>query len=167
LVHRQESASQPDFEHLLERIRAGDSPAAESLRAILAPGVRFLLARSLGGDDIDAIVRETFHIVIEGIRGDKVCDSRKLLGYVREVVHFQARLAPRFRPEPVPEERLEQARGSLRSMPARDREALIRFYLLGQEEKQILAELQLSQVQFRALKANVRARVSPEPATAG
>jgi DNA-directed RNA polymerase specialized sigma subunit len=46
----------------------------------------------------------------------------------------------------------------LRSMSARDREILTRFYLQEQTQEQICAEMNLTETQFRLLKSRAKAR---------
>ena len=46
----------------------------------------------------------------------------------------------------------------LQETPRRDREILTRFYLLGENRRQICSEMKLSYTQYRLLKSRAKAR---------
>jgi DNA-directed RNA polymerase specialized sigma24 family protein len=52
----------------------------------------------------------------------------------------------------------ELAMRLLRSLPARDREVLTRFYLQEQSAETICSEMRLTETQFRLIKSRAKAR---------
>jgi DNA-directed RNA polymerase specialized sigma24 family protein len=145
---------------------------------LFAPGIVFLLARALPADDLPERVHDVLLAVVRRIRDSELERPDALLALVREVVreHILAYLrdkqeghlsrsqgVPADGVRPVPADSsatpdhsalMEQA---LRRLTDRDREALDRFYVLGQTEERILAEMNLPQEAFRLLKSGVRA----------
>lgn len=157
------SQERPDLESLVRKIRSGDTASVEQLQQLLTPGIRFLISRSLGGANADAIAGETFLVAIQAIQNHEVHDGKQLLAYVRSLIRSRvagsnenvpARQMPGA--EPVAAQKLDFLRCSFQGMSGRDREILQRFYVLGQEESRILAEMQLSVAQFRVVKSKAK-----------
>ena len=88
--HDDESASQPfdlpDWAATVDRIRAGDPIAMTELYTVFTRGIRYLLLRSLGVEEVDDRVHDCFVIVAEAIRSGELRDPARLMGYVRTVV---------------------------------------------------------------------------------
>jgi RNA polymerase sigma factor (sigma-70 family) len=167
---------------LVERIQQGDSDALTELYQIFGRGIRFFMYRQLGPQDIDDRVHDAFLVVVQAIQRGELRDPARLMGFVRTIVRRQ--VATRIdhlvqtRCEQVaidqgpviadqtgtPE---EQAMGGqqvklmldvLRSMSARDRDILTRFYLHEQSQEQICSEMNLTDTQYRLLKSRAKAR---------
>jgi hypothetical protein len=152
-----------DLERLLQEVRTGEISSSEELRELLSPGVYFSISRTLSCVHKDEIGNETIRLVIEGIPHHEVGDPSQFLSYVRELVRSQVERngshhCHATRTEAAQPENVERLRRSLRGMPEQHREALKRFYVLGQEEEQILADLQLSPEEFRSLRSRAKAR---------
>lgn len=168
-----------DCERLVCGIREGDASFVGRLHTLFAPGIVFLLARALPADDLPERVHDVLLAVVRRIRDSEVERHGALLTLVREVVREHILMCLRDRNDangsrsralvvdsapPAPADSsdsldqttiMEQA---LRELTDRDREALDRFYVLGQTEERILAEMKLPQEAFRLLKSEVRAK---------
>jgi len=154
----------------------------EELYAIFTTGIRFYLCRQLGPQDLDDRVHEAFMTITASIRRGNLREPERLMGYVRTVVrrqvaaHIEGVMAARsnradsqLRPplcdhHPDPEhEMIEQqatevALRVLQSLPERDREVLVRFYLDEQTPQQICVALGLTGTQFRLIKSRAKQR---------
>jgi len=109
-------------------------------------------------------------------------EPERLMGYVRTVVRRQAAgyiqgavntrrryigvesCAPLRAREVDPENRAIEAQNNgiamrvLQSLPHRDREVLVRFYLREETPEQICAALEITQTQFRLIKSRAKTR---------
>jgi RNA polymerase sigma-70 factor, ECF subfamily len=173
----------PDWAGTVERIRAGDPAAMTELYSVFNRGIRYLLLRTLGVEEIDDRVHDCFVIVAEAIRAGDLRDPARLMGYVRTVVrrHIAAtieetiakrRTSVEFEdnvfsvsdwkdnPEQslFARQRAEIARRVFRGVSSRDREILRRFYLLEQPQERICQEMGLTYNQFRLMKSRAKAR---------
>lgn len=173
----------PDWTRTVDGIRAGDPLAMTELYSVFTRGIRYLLLRSLGVEEIDDRVHDCFVVVIEAIRSGELRDPARIMGYVRTVVrrHIAAHIEDRATKRRTdvefedslfgfadwrsnPEERLaarqraEIATRVLSGFPVRDREILRRFYLQGQSQEVICEEMGLSYNQFRTIKTRAKAR---------
>lgn len=175
-------AQEPAWSLLVDRIRAGDPAGMEQLYTIFAKGVRSYLWRQLGSHDLDDKVHDIFLIVTQSIRRGDLREPERLMGYVRTVLRRQVagyievamhtrrnmvevepglNLTDRtISPERSTVERQthEVAMRLLRSLPERDREVLVRFYLEEQAPEQICREMELTETQFRLIKSRAKAR---------
>jgi len=169
---------------LVERIRERDSDAESELYSILNKGIRFVLMRQIRPlDDVDDRVHEIFMVALTAIREDRLRDPARLMGFIRSVManqvatHITRTMKRRERevaadaaavhlrdPRESPEqqaidgERMECAQQMLQELCERDRTILIRFYVDGHTKEQIMAELNLTDTQFRLYKWRARAR---------
>lgn len=172
----------PDWPELVRKIRAGDPQGMEELYALFSRGVRFYLCRQLGPQELDDKVHDTFLIVVQAIRKGELREPERLMGFVRTVVrrqvvaHIDSAVQSRkerasfeyvlgitdgrTNPEQdaIAHQREEIMERVLRSISRRDREILTRFYLLGQSQEQICAEMKLTETQFRLLKSRAKSR---------
>jgi RNA polymerase sigma-70 factor, ECF subfamily len=176
------SYSEPSWSKLVQRIRHGDASAMEELYGVFSKGVRLLLCRQLGPQDLDDKVQDVFLIITQAIRGGDLREPERLMGYVRTVVRRQvaaqidsAAKARRNwssvdsdavlhdeRPDPkraaIADQNEQLALRILHTIPQRDREILIRFYLKEQSAEQICREMELTDNQFRLIKSRAKAR---------
>ena len=176
------SEARLDWAGLVNRIRDGDAAGMEELYRLFSRGIRFYLCRQLGAQEIEDKVHDTFLIVVQAIRRGELREPERLMGFVRTIVRRQVAAhidnAVQTRKEQAglqsgysvsdvrnnPEEDAiaHQHRDImtrvLRSIPRRDREILTRFYLLGESQERICAEMDLSETQFRLLKSRAKAR---------
>jgi RNA polymerase sigma factor (sigma-70 family) len=174
--------TEPPWEELVERIRAGDPSGMEELYRVFSNGVRFYLFRQFGSQDLDDKMHDIFLIVAQSIRAGELREPERLMGYVRTVVRRQVaeyiKVAVHARrtlagldlgmslsgPEPDPERRaidhqnMEVARRVLNGVPKRDREVLIRFYLREQSVGEICRRMDLTETQFRLIKSRAKIR---------
>ena len=167
---------------LVERIQRGEQSAMEELYRIFSNGVRFYLCRQLGPQDLEDRVHDAFLIITQSIQRGDLRDPERLMGYIRTVVRRQVaaqietvvqsrrncapgdvglNLQDRH-PNPevtvIERQNTEVAMRVLQSIPARDREVLIRFYLKEQRADQICREMELTETQFRLIKSRAKAR---------
>jgi RNA polymerase sigma factor (sigma-70 family) len=167
---------------LVERIRLGDQIALEELYKIFAGGVRFHLYRQLGPRDLEDRVHDIFLLVTQSIQRGDLRDPECLMGYVRtivrrqiavyieEAVHirrnqtdiefgmYQSDQRPSAEHLMMAEQNTRVALKVLNSLPGRDREVLIRFYLKEQTQQEICGEMNLTETQFRLIKSRAKAR---------
>lgn len=173
----------PDWTVTVERIQAGDPAAMAELYSVFTRGIRYLLLRSLGMEDIDDRVHDCFVIVTEAIRSGELREPARLMGYIRTVVrrHIAARIGDavlrrrnvvefedalfdvsdwKNNPEQdlLARQRAEIAHRVFNGVSIREREILRRFYLLEQSQERICSEMGLSYNQFRLLKSRAKAR---------
>jgi RNA polymerase sigma-70 factor (ECF subfamily) len=173
----------PNWIETVDRIRAGNPEGLTELYGIFTSGIRFLLMRTLGVDDVDDRVHDCFLIVAEAIRAGELREPAALMGYVSGVVRRRIAkqigeaVADRRAALPfddsavsmsdrrhnaeqalIARQRVEIARRALQGLSARNREILRRYYLLEQPQEQICNEMGLSYSQFRLLKSRAKAR---------
>jgi|GEM_PF-428543 RNA polymerase sigma factor (sigma-70 family) len=177
-----QSSGYEDLSELVEQIRAGDQEAMERLYRMFARGIRFYLFRQLGIQDLDDRVHDVFLIVVQAIRRGELREPERLMGFVRTVVrrqvatHIERIMQSRRRnvdadsslllidsrqnPEKdlLDDQKVQLMREALRSLSARDREILTRFYLREESQEQICREMGLTETQFRLLKSRAKAR---------
>src|SRR5688572_5650394 len=148
-----------EWSRLVERIQKNDPDALTELYQIFGRGIRFFMYRQLGPQDIDDRVHDAFLVVVQAIQRGELRDPARLMGFVRTIVRRQ--VATRIdhlvqtRREQVAIEQgpviadqtgtpEDQAMGGqqvqlmlsvLRSMSARDRDILTRFYLHEQSQE--------------------------------
>jgi RNA polymerase sigma-70 factor (ECF subfamily) len=165
----QASSSETDWEGLVNQIRAGEEIGMETLYRMFARGIRFYLRSQLGSQELDEKVHDTFLTVVQAIRRGDLRDPQRLMGFVRPVVRRQVAAkievavwrrsdattsaAVRLSEPTVldPENaamRRELIERVLDEMSGREREVLNRFYLRGQDQEQICADMNLSETQF-------------------
>ena len=181
-THEDSAPLSPSWAELVSRIQTGDREALEELYRVFSRGIRFYLCRQLGSQDLDDKVHDVFLIITQAIQRGELRQPERLMGYVRTIVrrqvaaHIDAAVQARRnqvnlevspvvrdrRPDPeriaIDQQNLELAMRILRSIPERDREVLIRFYLREQPQEQICQELKLSSTQFRLIKSRAKAR---------
>jgi RNA polymerase sigma-70 factor, ECF subfamily len=175
-------AEVPSWSNLVERVRSGESEALEELYALFSKGIRFYLCRQLGAQDLDDKVHDVFLIITQAIQSGELREPERLMGYVRTVVrrqvaaHIDHAVQARrhqtsldsgivLRDNDADPERkaiirqsLSVAMKILNSIPTRDREILIRFYLKEQSPSEICRDMDLTETQFRLIKSRAKAR---------
>jgi RNA polymerase sigma-70 factor (ECF subfamily) len=181
-VHDDPESLSHSWAELVARIQSGDQEALEELYRVFSKGIRFYLCRQLGSQDLDDKVHDVFLIITQSIQKGELRQPERLMGYVRTIVrrqvaiHIDAAVQARRnqaslevgsavrdrRPDPeriaIERQNLELAMRILNSIPERDRDVLIRFYLREQPQEQICDELRLSSTQFRLIKSRAKAR---------
>jgi RNA polymerase sigma factor (sigma-70 family) len=166
----------------VERIKRGDASAMEDLYKTFSTGIRFLLYRQLGAQDLDDKVHDVFVIITQAICNGELREPERLMGYVHTVVrrqvaaHIEHIVQNRRNCEDVnfleslpdrcldaerkviKSETLAMAMSVLQTIPKRDREVLTRFYLNEEPPGDICREMGLSDTQFRLIKSRAKAR---------
>jgi len=176
------AGEQQPWASLVKRIQAGDPSGLEELYGIFTTGIRFYLCRQLGPQDLDDKVHDAFLTITQSIRRGDLREPQRLMGYVRTIVRRQVaayigsavqsrrtRVDPDRgailrdqRPDPeravIDRQNVELAMRVLNSLPPRDREVLMRFYLKEESPPQICRDMALTQTQFRLIKSRAKAR---------
>jgi RNA polymerase sigma-70 factor (ECF subfamily) len=186
LPDNSEAAPSPNdpvnWNDLVAAVQRGDNEGMERLYTVFARGIRFLLIRQLGYQDVEDKIHDTFLIVVNAIRRGDLREPERLMGYVRTVVRRQVAthidglvqsrrdmgdvelgyklVDDRHDPEAevLGKQRFRIMEQILRAISRRDREILTRFYLHEQTQEQICAEMGLTETQFRLLKSRAKAR---------
>jgi RNA polymerase sigma-70 factor, ECF subfamily len=174
--------SEQPWVNMVARIRANDPTGMEDLYGVFTTGIRFYLCRQLGPQDLDDKVHDAFITIAQSIRRGHLREPERLMGYVRTVIRRQvagyigqavesrrtmvdpdhgAALRDR-KPDPerkaIEDQNNELAMRVLHTLPRRDREVLVRFYLQEQSPAQICSDMSLTATQFRLTKSRAKAR---------
>jgi RNA polymerase sigma factor (sigma-70 family) len=152
------------------------------LYRLFLQSVRYTLYRQLGSQDLEDMLHDSFLIVVQAIRRGDLREPERLMGFVRTIVrrqiaaHIEAAMHERSQQSPLdpstalvafecnPEQamirrqREEIAQRALETICERDRQILVRFYLLEQPPEEICYDLGLSKTQFRLFKSRAKAR---------
>ena len=174
--------SPADWGLLVDQIKAGEDAGMEHLYSLFSRGIRFYLCRQLGPQELEDKVHDTFLIVVNAIKRGDLREPERLMGFVRTVVRRQVAayienavhtrrdqtdldtgisvVDRNQNPEQkaIVREKAELMKLSLQALSERDRDILIRFYLLEQPQEQICDEMALSETQFRLLKSRAKAK---------
>jgi RNA polymerase sigma-70 factor, ECF subfamily len=170
------------WSNVVKGVERGDACAMEELYKVFSKGIRFLLHRQLGPQDLDDKVHDVFVIITQAIRNGELREPERLMGYVYTVVRRQVashidraihlrrnrvdvdfeNITSDKRPDPEREainrQNLNFAMNVLQSIPKRDREVLTRFYLNEEPVEEICRAMDLSESQFRLIKSRAKAR---------
>jgi RNA polymerase sigma-70 factor (ECF subfamily) len=183
----QEKAARPgyaavEWSVLVAQIKAGEDAGMEQLYKLFSRGIRYYLCRQLGPQELEDKVHDTFLIVVNAIRRGDLREPERLMGFVRTVVRRQVAayieqavhnrreqtdlesgVAVADRKENPEQEAMihqkaELMKSVLGCLSQRDRDILVRFYLLEQPQDQICREMSLTETQFRLLKSRAKAK---------
>lgn len=179
---RESETTAIDWAGIVARIRNRENSAMEELYVIFEKGIRYYFCRQLGAQELDDRVHDTFLIVVQAIQRGDVREPARLMGFIRTVVRRQVaayidqmvhnrreeldleqgtRIADgRRNPEQnvVVRQNAAIVKNALEQLPERDREILIRFYLLEEPQEQICQAMELTETQFRLFKSRAKAR---------
>jgi RNA polymerase sigma factor (sigma-70 family) len=162
---------------LVEAIRQHDSNGMAQLYFEFSRGLRFLIFRQLGDEDVDDVLHQSIADVIAAVQGGGLAEPECLPGLVRTIVRrtifrrIEERAETRATRQDVenldgmvavsaesPERIAERnelrcmVQKMLSKMRPRDREILSRFYVDDQPIEQICVEMGLSAQQFKNIK---------------
>jgi hypothetical protein len=152
---------------LVDRIRAGNREAAEALRGMLAPGVRFLLGQRLQRGNIDHESGQLIEAVIGEIRSDPSLRAADVLRMVRKRIQQRSggkSAGIEDRPA-IDVEAVKLAQDILGRMSPVERDALRRCYVLRQRPASFLQGLDLSPEEFRVIQSKARAEFNSSKPT--
>lgn len=156
----------PDLAELVGLIRAGHAGAAQQLHRILSTGVRFLLRRRLGRNNVDREAESVLEAAIRSIQADISVPAYGVPQMVRRLIQQQCP----GQPKPVTETgdgagpSQKVVEGMLDGMSPVEREALRRCYVLGEAPETFLETLSLTLREFRAIQVRARAEFSSRKA---
>lgn len=175
-------STEPAWEQLALRVQRGEPEAMEELYELFSKGIRFMLFRHLGPDDLDDKVHDVFVTITQSIQKGELREPSRLLGYIhtivrRQIVTYIEKAANMRRnrveldfdeaicdvhPDPEVEamerQNVDIALRVLQSIPRRDREVLVRFYFKEESMEQICRALNLTVTQFRLIKSRAKQR---------
>jgi RNA polymerase sigma-70 factor (ECF subfamily) len=178
-------SSVPDYQDwadVVKRVQIGDSAAMEELYDLLSRGPFRAIRRRLGSQDAFDKTHDVFVTMVDAIQQGKLREPKRLLGFARVVArrmstrHLSAgsrhrrvgedigdnsRIQDQGKPPDIVFEDLQNRKiiqETLRALPERQREILIRFYIHEHSPEKICSEMQLTSTQFRLLKSRAKAR---------
>src|SRR5438270_2414694 len=171
-----------DWAALVDRVKAGSDEGMEQLYKLFSRGIRYYLCRQLGPQELEDKVHDTFLIVVNAIKRGDLREPERLMGFVRTVVRRQVAayiesavhtrreqtdlesgvtVADRKQnpeQEAIVKEKAALMQSALEALSKRDRDILVRFYLMEQSQEQICEEMKLTETQFRLLKSRAKAK---------
>jgi RNA polymerase sigma-70 factor, ECF subfamily len=162
---------------VVARIQADDDAACALLYAATIRGLRWQAYRKTGDNEAASdLAHDAFTATLIAIKREQLRDPEKAVFFMQSTLR---RLSAGWIRTKIKERRL-QREGSMPGTPAaghhctcerrtiaqdalsqlrdRDRDILVRFYLLEQSQDTICRELQLTRTQFRLLKSRAKAR---------
>jgi RNA polymerase sigma factor (sigma-70 family) len=168
---------------LAQDIERGDPSAIAHLYEFCSTKIRWYFQRRVRFEDIDDRVHEVFLAVFASIQQGNLRQPTRMLeflwGVARKQVFVQIRQQKRGQTmaetqanlqvvdlHPLAyevidsQERRAHAAHALARLASRDREILIRFYLLEQPREKIQSELRMSATQFRLAKSRAKDRLA-------
>lgn len=185
-LHERESSLKEEARtatRIVRGIRDGDTRSESEMAARYSRGLRYLLARRIGDDELARdLLQETLCIAIEKLRKTELDNPQRLAGYLRGIAIRVALNAVRQRrrdPYPigvdavtavpdsqqqqyqhvVQEQTVSAVRKLLDSMPVkRDRELLIRLYAYDQDKHEVCHALGLNSLHFNRVLFRAKAR---------
>lgn len=172
----------PEWAALVSGVQAREPWALERLYGVIESGARAAIRRQVLPQDVTDKVHDLFISLAESLREGKLREPDRFPGYLwaavrgqmAKYVHRAGRARRTHVPiegglsvegtDSTPEQRMiehqrsEVALRVLKSMSARDREVLLRFYLREQNQDAICAEMGLTEGQFRTIKTRAKSR---------
>jgi RNA polymerase sigma-70 factor, ECF subfamily len=173
-----------NLSEIVTSIQAGSKPAQAELYTRLSKGLRFLIHRKLGPQDVDDVLHVAFLTIVEAIRAGKIREPEALLSFARTIVNRQiaetigsyihrrthAALDGRevenkiartdLYSDYIAREQQEHMLKCLQQLSHRDREILHRFYVLEQPKEQVCAEMNMTETSFRLMKSRAKAKLT-------
>src|SRR5947209_11788918 len=171
-----------DWSALVDQIKAGQDAGMEQLYKLFSRGIRYYLCRQLGPQELEDKVHDTFLIVVNAIKRGDLREPERLMGFVCTVVRRQVAayiesavhtrreqtdlesgvtVADRKQnpeQEAIVKEKSALMQAALEALSKRDRDILVRFYLMEQTQEQLCQEMKLTETQFRLLKSRAKAK---------
>lgn len=175
------SSSNVDWAALVSLVQAGGEAGLEQLYQVFSRGLRYYLARQMGGQDFEDKMNEIFLVTVRAIRNGEIRQPECLPGFIRTVAHRQIagyiedRVHARRREADIsfgsyvadrhltPEqqallrEKAEIMKRALGMLKPRQPEILVRFYLQEQQPEDICRQMNLTATQFRLIKSRAKA----------
>ena len=151
-----DSADLAHFADITRRLQVHDPSGMDALRTMFDGGLRLLLVRR-GVLDTERISGIVLSRAADLVRRRTPSDPAALPSHLRSAMN---EIQPRVGCAGIGTQPAEtaEAREVLAKLDESEREALLRFYLRGQQPAQICQELGLTEQSFSALKSRVRAK---------
>ncbi|MBL8229244.1 MAG: sigma-70 family RNA polymerase sigma factor [Bryobacterales bacterium] len=168
----------------VKAIAAGDPQATEELYQYILRRLRPLAESRLGSEEADDIAHETLMVTVVTIRNGELRHEMALRSYLHSVVRrlIAARIVQMIKrrrrlvdlgdalgglpakgtpeSEALHREKRDLMGRLLKQLHSRDSELLTRFYLDGQPFREICADMQLTETQFRLFKSRAKAKLT-------
>ena len=150
------------IDQMVNRVRLKVPGAQEELRGFLLAGPRFLAARHFGPTKAVRWCLSLQPEVVDAIEAGTVCDELSLLRFVqRRLATMRARAKATGPPNNRINHRITQVSAeTLQALALRDRAALFRYYVSGDDEETICGDLSLTMPEFRALRRRVKSTIT-------
>ncbi|MCW5977789.1 MAG: sigma-70 family RNA polymerase sigma factor [Bryobacteraceae bacterium] len=123
-----------------------------------------MLKRRFGKEELEQRLEQVLAAMMERIRRGWTPESGRITPLVYEAIGA-CRLGPKREGRTARGEDLEAIRQALAGLSAKEREALTRYYLRGEDPQEIVESLGLRRERFDALIARLKSRVSPRKAS--
>ncbi len=150
------------YSQLVDRIQSSHPSASEELYEVFSRGLRGYLSRHLPPDVVEQKVPDILLTVERAIQRGELRSPEELPRLVHSVAkrHAEGWRVPR---SAAKEDRDAKTMVEfLEGLPGREREALIRFYLREQTERQICADTHIPVARLELLKAKARAHFAAQ-----
>lgn len=149
------------LDQILPRVRTGDPDACGALYSLTNKGVRLILRRHLGHDDVETILQEVYAELFRGIRVGLVPNPDSLGSFLRDIVHAHiAHALPADAPPDPPQEHVVRMRSMLARLSRSARGMLSSYILGGRPQEEICQESRISHEQFRDTLTRAKAMFS-------
>ena len=168
--HSRMSPGDLDLAPVLKGIRRGSAVAEAQLAGLYSDGIQSYLRRRLGSEDLEDRVRQLLATMVERIRQGWDPQPANVVLFLREAVEVWR--TDHSAPPPGAEQRSEQTETSsshagiqtkakvlqqaLRGCSKREMEMLIRYYVHGQDARQVLDSMGATEEEFAKAKWRLR-----------
>jgi len=149
-----------ELTRLVELIRSGNVSAAEELKRLLQPGVRFLIGRRHIAGDMEAEVHWVLDAALHRMESDPGIDGAGVPRVVRQIIQQRYARKPQSNEIPAGDVSagvVEAVQATLGLLTPIEREALRRSYILGEGPELFLHKLQMTPADFASLRVRARA----------
>jgi hypothetical protein len=144
---------------LIAGIRRGDPDAVSDLACMCSNGIRLYLKRRLGVNGLEVLVEQTIASIIEQIREGRIERPADIIFMLHRMVtpHQTSSRCMAADADGAVEAQARILAQELRHYSKRDREMLLRYYVRGQDVRQILQDMGVTESEFLMAKARLKA----------
>jgi hypothetical protein len=160
-----------DLATLIEEIQRGNVEAEVAFLKICSGGIHYILKRNVGAGDLPACLERVQLAMLNRIRAGWTPENGRITPLVYEAV-----AACGIVPSPAAERRqnapnVEAIKNALSGLTTREREALTRYYLRGEDPRDVMNSLGFTPESFESLIARLKdvpmKKLSAKEAAAG
>jgi hypothetical protein len=145
-------------QQLIDGLRDSDPSAVEELISLYLQSLRALLRRSsVSEEEMGLLIGDIVITTVERVRSGVLNDPKALPAFFWSVARQRVAIHKvQTRRTPLDTKLVRRAEAVLASMPRRDREVLVRYYLGEQNPEQICRTFQLTAEQWRLMKSRAK-----------